>query len=67
MPSSCTTTNYTPSNADLATNAEQSACAWCLREQGLPMGHGSHGICTMHAARLLAEHRARKEARRSKR
>lgn len=38
-------------------------CAWCLREQGEPMGGGSHGICEKHAARILAEHRARKQAR----
>lgn len=24
-------------------------CAWCLREQGRPMGNGSHGICARHA------------------
>lgn len=24
------------------------ACAWCLAEQGLPMGKQSHGICATH-------------------
>jgi hypothetical protein len=23
-------------------------CAWCLAEQGLPMGEQSHGICPTH-------------------
>jgi hypothetical protein len=34
-------------------------CAWCLSEQGLPAGEGSHGICRMHAGRLLLQRRAR--------
>jgi hypothetical protein len=34
-------------------------CAWCLSEQGLDMGNGSHGICTRHAVWILQQHRER--------
>jgi hypothetical protein len=36
-------------------------CAWCLAEQGLAFGDGSHGICARHEIGLLQqyqEHRA---------
>ncbi|WP_220196546.1 hypothetical protein [Ktedonospora formicarum] len=33
-------------------------CAWCLCEQGLELGNGSHGICPRHAELLLQRHRA---------
>ncbi len=32
-------------------------CAWCLSEQGIPAGEGSHGICRKHANRLLLQQR----------
>ncbi len=32
------------------------SCAWCLSEQGIPAGEGSHGICTMHSNRMLQEY-----------
>ena len=32
-------------------------CAWCLSEQGMPAGEGSHGICKKHANRLLLQQR----------
>lgn len=32
-------------------------CAWCLSEQGIPAGEGSHGICRNHANRLLVQQR----------
>jgi hypothetical protein len=32
-------------------------CAWCLSEQGIPAGEGSHGICKKHANRLLLQQR----------
>lgn len=32
-------------------------CAWCLHEQGLPAGEGSHGICRQHADQLLIQWR----------
>jgi hypothetical protein len=32
-------------------------CAWCLSEQGIPAGEGSHGICKKHANRLLLQRR----------
>jgi hypothetical protein len=28
-------------------------CAWCLQEQGRPMGNGSHGICSYHASLMI--------------
>lgn len=28
-------------------------CAWCMDEQGLPLGNGSHGICPSHAVKVL--------------
>ena len=34
-------------------------CAWCLSEQDLEMGDGSHGICIRHASGLLQQHRER--------
>lgn len=38
-------------------------CAWCLSEQELPMGEGSHGICKAHANRLLLQWRERHRRR----
>jgi hypothetical protein len=32
-------------------------CAWCLSEQGIPAGEGSHGICKQHANKLLLQQR----------
>ncbi len=32
-------------------------CAWCLSEQGIPAGEGSHGICKKHANWLLQQRR----------
>jgi hypothetical protein len=37
----------------------KSQCAWCLAEQGLELGNGSHGICVQHAAHLLKQSRER--------
>lgn len=34
-------------------------CAWCLSEQGIPPGEGSHGICLPHAKQMLAQCRTR--------
>jgi hypothetical protein len=37
-------------------------CAWCLSEQGIAAGEGSHGICKKHADSFLIqwrEHRSR--------
>ena len=34
-------------------------CAWCLREQGMPLGSGSHGICARHAVEVRQERRRR--------
>jgi hypothetical protein len=39
-------------------------CAWCLSEQGLDMGDGSHGICSRHAVWILQQHRERHAHRR---
>ena len=38
-------------------------CAWCLAEQGLEPGNGSHGICVQHAAGLLQQWRERHASR----
>ncbi len=35
-------------------------CIWCLREQGLPAGTGSHSICTPHKNAVLATYREKK-------
>lgn len=32
-------------------------CAWCLSEQGIVAGEGSHGICKRHANALLLQQR----------
>ena len=32
-------------------------CAWCLSEQNIPAGEGSHGICRRHADQILLEQR----------
>ncbi len=34
---------------------QESQCAWCLAEQGLELGNGSHGICVQHATSLLQQ------------
>jgi hypothetical protein len=33
-------------------------CAWCLEEQGMEAGEGSHGICTRHAEQVYQSYRA---------
>ena len=30
-------------------------CAWCLSEQGIAAGEGSHGICKQHADSFLLQ------------
>lgn len=37
---------------------EARQCAWCLFEQGLPMGNGSHGSCDHHAKGALRLYKA---------
>jgi hypothetical protein len=34
-------------------------CAWCLQEQGLPLGPGSHGICLFHRDQLMQDRRSK--------
>jgi hypothetical protein len=36
-------------------------CAWCLSEQGIPAGEGSHGICKMHVDRIFIQWREKRE------
>lgn len=43
----------------------ETTCAWCNKETGLPQGDGSHGICRVHAALLLAQWRKRRTARKA--
>lgn len=38
-------------------------CAWCLVEQGLPLGEGSHGICPTHEAEQWQKYLDRKSER----
>lgn len=38
-------------------------CAWCLSEQGIAAGEGSHGICAKHADWLLKQWRERNRRR----
>ena len=52
-------------NRDIAT-AHRPLCAWCLSEQGLELGSGSHGICTQHASWLLQQYRGRNSRRQQK-
>jgi hypothetical protein len=33
-------------------------CAWCLQEQGIDPGSGSHGICDYHSAQVYQAYRA---------
>jgi hypothetical protein len=41
------------------------SCAWCLVEQSLPLGSGSHGICSAHAEQLRQQAKARRKEVRS--
>ena len=34
-------------------------CAWCLQEQGLALGPGSHGICQFHRDHLMQKRHSR--------
>jgi hypothetical protein len=47
----------------LFTGQEPPQCAWCLAEQGLDFGNGSHGICPQHATLLLQQSRERSARR----
>ena len=42
-------------------------CAWCLKEQGIPAGEGSHGICAFHHAHMLLQAARRRAARAAQR
>jgi hypothetical protein len=48
---------YAMNNACLASSSANTwsgtECAWCLSEQGLEFGNGSHGICARHATQVL--------------
>ncbi|HLG77067.1 MAG TPA: hypothetical protein VKV29_09605 [Chthonomonas sp.] len=35
-------------------------CAWCLAEQGLELGNGSHGICDYHSAQFWQAYQDRR-------
>lgn len=46
---------------DQSTNDEisyETQCAWCLSEQGKPMGNGSHGICARHAEEMVQSYQS---------
>ena len=38
-------------------------CAWCLSEQGVAAGEGSHGICKKHADSFLVQWREHRSHR----
>jgi hypothetical protein len=38
-------------------------CAWCLSEQGVAAGEGSHGICRKHADSFLIQWRQHRSHR----
>jgi hypothetical protein len=38
-------------------------CAWCLSEQGVAAGEGSHGICKKHADSFLVQWRENRSHR----
>lgn len=38
-------------------------CAWCLAEQGVPAGEGSHGICKKHADAILLQWKGKRNGR----
>lgn len=42
-------------------------CAWCLKEQGIPAGEDSHGICAFHNAQMLLQAARRRAARAAQR
>jgi hypothetical protein len=35
-------------------------CAWCMEEQGVDLGDGSHGICQPHANQITYQYHTRK-------
>jgi len=39
-------------------------CAWCLAEQGIAAGEGSHGICESHRQVMMAQYWRLKAAKR---
>lgn len=52
-------------NEDKPLSAEQVTplCAWCLAEQGIPAGEGSHGICKRHADAFLNQWKGKRNGR----
>ena len=60
----CTHHQFTPPGAGLATLTVQ--CAWCMKSAGIPLGNGSHGICSEHAAQVIEAYRARKREKNAK-
>lgn len=50
----------------IMTDEDSTSCAWCLREQGLPMGEISHGICGMHARRAMEEYKSERAKKRQR-
>ena len=45
------------------TDEDTTDCAWCMREQGLDFGNGSHGICAFHALRMRQQQAERRAQR----
>ena len=53
-----------PFNSDISV-WQGPLCAWCLSEQGIEAGEGSHGICAVHADWLLKQWREHARRRHS--
>jgi len=48
--------------ASSVTAESHTDCAWCLAEQGLAFGNGSHGICARHEIGILQQYQERRAA-----
>jgi hypothetical protein len=46
----------------IITASQNPRCAWCLCEQGIDLGSGSHGICALHADQMRRQLRSRRAA-----
>lgn len=60
--------SFFPENSDekptlVMTDEDDTDCAWCLEEAGLPMGNGSHNICPPHKNKVYAAYQERKAER----
>jgi len=52
-----------PAETGVAGEAPTIDCAWCLADADLAAGNGSHGICAVHAERIIIQARERRRER----